>query len=74
MSNHLLSLGLLLNDVNLLSIMWTWDGVSSVYVGREVKVKLKHLGFRLEIQMWNVGESNVYFLVRILLMNIFEYI
>ena len=52
--------------------MWTWDGVSSVYVGREVKVK--HLGFRLEIQMWNVGVSNVYFLVRILLMNIFEYI
>ena len=56
MSNHILSLGLLLNDVNLLSIMWTWDGVSSVYVGREVKVKLKHLGFRLEIQMWNVEE------------------
>ena len=72
MSNHLLSLGLLLNDVNLLSIMLTWDGVSSIYVGREVKVK--HLGFRLEIQMWNVGVSNVYFLVRILLMNIFEYI
>ena len=52
--------------------MWTWDGVSSIYVGREVKVQ--NLGFRLENQMWNVGVSNVYFLVRILLMNIFEYI
>ena len=74
MSNHILSLGLLLNDVNLLSIMWTWDVVSSVYVGREVKVKLKHLGFRLEIQMWNVEEMfiSLFAFCSWIFLNIFE--